>query len=106
MGWPAGVGYSFGEAKQFYGLFGIIVVCGAVPILIPNIPLVTVMYFSQICNGILLPFVLIMMLRLVNNRDLMGDYVNGLVFNIVSYVTIALIIGCTLASFLVPLLGL
>jgi NRAMP (natural resistance-associated macrophage protein)-like metal ion transporter len=106
MGWPAGVGYSFGDAKQFYVLFATIVGCGAIPILIPNIPLVSVMYFSQVCNGVLLPFVLLMMLRLVNDRHLMGEHVNGLVFNVVAYVTVAAIILCTLASVVVPILGL
>jgi NRAMP (natural resistance-associated macrophage protein)-like metal ion transporter len=106
MGWPAGVNYSFGDAKHFYGLFGAIVGCGAIPILIPNIPLVKVMYFSQVCNGILLPFVLLMMLRLVNDRHLMGKHVNGVVFNVVAYATVVAIILCTLASIVVPLFGL
>jgi Mn2+/Fe2+ NRAMP family transporter len=102
MGWPAGVSYSAREARQFYVLYILIVVLGSVPILFPNIPLVQIMFFSQVCNGILLPFVLIMMLRLVNNPDLMGGHVNNLSFNIVAYLTVALVILMTLASLILP----
>ena len=70
--------------------------CGAVPILIPGMPLVKVMYFSQVCNGVLLPFVLLMMLRLVNDKDLMGEHTNGLVLNAVAYLTVVLVILMTL----------
>ncbi len=103
MGWPAGINHRYGEAKQFYLLYGSIIVVGAVPMLIPGIPLLKVMYFSQVCNGVLLPFVLLMMLKLVNDKSLMGEHTNGLVLNLVSYLTVILVIILTLGSFLLPL---
>ena len=39
------------------------------------------MVLSQVVNGILLPFVLIFMLLLINDRELMGAHVNTRVFN-------------------------
>ena len=60
------------------------------------------MYFSQICNGVLLPFVLLMMLRMVNDKNLMGEHTNGLVLNVISYLTVLLVILMTLASIVVP----
>ncbi len=102
MGWPAGVNNPAREAKQFYVLYSLIVLFGAIPILVPALPLVKIMYFSQVLNGILLPFVLIMMLRLVNDRDLMGEHVNGPGFNIVSYATVALVVIMTGASVVLP----
>ena len=103
MGWPAGVSYRYAEAKQFYWLYGSIITVGAIPILIPGMPLLKVMYFSQVCNGVLLPFVLLMMLRLVNDKSLMGEHRNGRVFNIVAYLTVILVILMTLASIVLPL---
>jgi Mn2+/Fe2+ NRAMP family transporter len=103
MGWPAGLNHRYGEAKQFYLLYAVIIAVGAIPILIPGMPLLKVMLISQICNGILLPFVLLMMLRMVNDKNLMGEHTNGLVLNIVSYLTVVLVILMTLASIILTL---
>jgi NRAMP (natural resistance-associated macrophage protein)-like metal ion transporter len=103
MGWPAGVNHRYSEAKQFYWLYAGIIVVGAIPILIPGMPLLKVMYFSQVCNGVLLPFVLLMMLRMVNDKNLMGEHTNGIVLNVISYLTVVLVILMTLASVVVPL---
>ena len=103
MGWPAGVSHAYREAKQLYVLYLLIVAVAVVPILLPQISLVKVMFFSQVANGILLPFVLLMMLRLVNDRDLMGDKVNGLVFNVIAYATVVLVIAFSLAGIILPL---
>lgn len=104
MGWPAGVNNKYGEAKQFYLLYALIVVFGAVPILVPEIPLLKIMFFSQVANGILLPFVLLMMLRLANSRELMGKHVNGLVLNVVAYATVILLIVFTAVSLVMTVL--
>jgi NRAMP (natural resistance-associated macrophage protein)-like metal ion transporter len=103
MGWPAGVNHRYGEAKQFYLLYASILAVGAIPILIPGMPLLKVMYFSQVCNGVLLPFVLLLMLRLVNDKSLMGEHTNGPILNTISYLTVILVILMTLASIVVPL---
>jgi NRAMP (natural resistance-associated macrophage protein)-like metal ion transporter len=104
MGWPAGVNNKYGEAKQFYLLYTLIVLFGAVPILVPQIPLLKIMFFSQVANGILLPFVLLMMLRLANSRELMGRHVNGLAFNVVAYATVIILILVTVVSLIMTLL--
>ena len=54
------------------------------------------MFWSQVINGVLLPFILIFMLILINNRDLMGDYVNNRTLNIISWVTVVIMIVLTL----------
>ena len=69
---------------------------GAGFILIPNIPLIKVMFWSQVLNGVMLPFVLIFMLLLINNKDLMGDYVNTRTFNLIAWVTVSIMIVLTL----------
>jgi NRAMP (natural resistance-associated macrophage protein)-like metal ion transporter len=98
MGWPAGVNNKYGEAKQFYLLYALIVLFGAVPILVPQIPLLKIMFFSQVANGILLPFVLLMMLRLANSRELMGEHGNSLAFNVIAYATVIILILFTVVS--------
>ena len=61
MGWELGIDKNFHKAPEFFWLFTISVVVGALTILLPNIPLLAVMYFSQVINGVVLPFVLILM---------------------------------------------
>jgi NRAMP (natural resistance-associated macrophage protein)-like metal ion transporter len=88
FGWEMGVNKRLREAPHFYGLYtGLIVVGGAI-ILVPGIPLLPVMYLSQVANGVLLPIVLVFMLRLASRRDLMGDYVNSPAMNAVAWATV------------------
>jgi len=96
FGWEAGVNKRFREAPQFYTLFTAIIVLGAGVILIPKFPLLLVMLLSQVANGILLPFILIFMLFLVNNKELMGEYVNSKSFNIIAWMTTIVMIVLTL----------
>jgi Mn2+/Fe2+ NRAMP family transporter len=66
-------------------------------VLIPHLPLIKLILFSQVANGILLPFVLIFMLKLVNKTDLMGTYKNSAVQNVIAWATSAIMIGLTIA---------
>jgi Mn2+/Fe2+ NRAMP family transporter len=92
MGWESGVGKSFREAPQFVTLFTVILVMGAAFVLIPNLPLIKVMWFSQIINCLLLPVVLIFIIRLINDSELMGEFRNSLWMNIICYAATALLI--------------
>lgn len=96
MGWDVGVDKRLSEAPQFFGLYTAMIVIGAGVVLMPNFPLLKVMYFSQVGNGILLPFILIFMLKLINNRDIMGEYTNSRWLNIVAWLTITTVIVLTL----------
>ncbi len=53
--------------------------------------------FSQVINGVLLPFILIFMTLLINKKSLMKEWVNTRFYNVVSWVSVALMIGLTLA---------
>ncbi len=96
FGIEAGIDKSWGEAPAFYWLYTILIIVGAGFILIPNIPLIKVMFWSQVVNGVMLPFVLIFMLMLINNKDLMGKHVNTRTFNIIAWVTVVIMISLTL----------
>jgi Mn2+/Fe2+ NRAMP family transporter len=69
---------------------------GAGIILYPNFPLIPIMYFSQVINGMVLPFVLIFMLLLINDKKLMMGYTNGPIFNTIALLTTIVMIGFTL----------
>lgn len=99
MGWEVGVNRRFREAPQFYTLYTAIIAIGALIILIPGVKLVPIMLVSQATNGILLPFVLIFMLLLVNNKRLMGEHTNSKIYNILAVATIVTMIGLSLVLF-------
>lgn len=88
MGWEAGVNKSFKEAPQFMGIYTLIIVAAAGVVLIPGAPLVNLMVLSAIVNGLMLPFVLVFIILLINNRKLMGEYVNTKSYNYISWGTV------------------
>ena len=96
LGFEAGVDKSWREAPQFNTLYTLLIVLGAGIVLIPSVPLFPVLFLSQVLNGLLLPFVLVFICLLVNNRELMGDYVNGRVWNLVAWGTCAVMVALTL----------
>ena len=85
------------EAPIFYALYALLIVVGAGVILIPGFPLIRMILLSQVLNGVLLPFVLIFMILLINKHDLMGEWTNSRGFNLVSWITVVVMIGLTLA---------
>jgi Mn2+/Fe2+ NRAMP family transporter len=87
LGFEAGIDHKFKEAPIFYWLYTVLIVVGAGIVLLPRAPLWKILIFSQVGNGIWLPVVVIFIVLLVNRRDLMGEYVNSLAFNIVAWVT-------------------
>jgi len=91
MGWERGVNKTFRDAPQFMWIYTFMIVIAVIVILIPEAPLVFLMVISSVLNGLLLPFVLIYALSLVNNRKIMGEYVNPKFYNIISWGTIGAI---------------
>jgi Mn2+/Fe2+ NRAMP family transporter len=97
LGFESGVDRRLGEAPIFYALFTLLIVFGAGTVLLPNVPLVKIILFSQVLNGMLLPFVLIFMVLLINKQALMGEWVNSRTYNIVAWLSVVIMIGLTLA---------
>jgi len=104
FGIEAGVDKSWGEAPAFYWLYTILIIVGAGFILIPKISLIKVMFWSQVINGVMLPFVLIFMLSLINNQDIMGEYVNSRIYNVISWIVVVVMIALTLMMVVTSLL--
>src|SRR4029077_11932292 len=81
----------------FYWLFTLLIVLGGGVILWPNFPLVKMILFSQVINGVLLPVVLIYMVMLINKKSLMKEWTNSALYNTVAWVSVIIMIGLTLA---------
>ena len=93
MGFESGIDRKFGEAKIFYALYTALIALGVIFVLFLGRFAETILLWSQVLNGFLLPVVMIFVLMLVNRRDLMGDLVNAKGFNWVAWIsTIAMIV--------------
>ena len=97
LGFESGLDKKFHEAPAFYWLYTLIIVAGAGVLMIPDLPLANLIVSSQVVNGVVLPFVLIFMLMLTNDPEVMGEHVNSRVFNLVAWITVAVMIGLTIA---------
>jgi len=97
LGFESGLDKRFDEAPVFYWLYTLLIVFGAGVLLAPRVPLVYVSVLSQVANGVVLPFVLIFMLLLTNDRELMGDQVNSRAFNTIAWTTVIVTIAMTAA---------
>ena len=97
LGVESGVNKRFSEAKVFYWLYTFLIAGGAGVVLLPRIPLIKVILFSQVLNGVLIPFVLIFMIKLINRKDLMGDYHNTAIANVIAWSTSVIMIVLTIA---------
>ena len=97
LGFESGVNKRFGEAPIFYWLYTLLIAIGAAVVLIPGFPLYKMILFSQVLNGVLLPFVLIFMVILVNKKGLMKEWTNSPLYNVIAWTTVVVMIGLTLA---------
>src|ERR1044072_9246311 len=103
LGFEKGVSRRFREAPIFLGVFTFLVAVGAAIAIVPTLPLFRVLLITQVINGLLLPIVLFAVLRLVNNREVMGRHVNGPIYNIAAWLTAIVVTVLSLLYILITL---
>jgi len=87
LGFESGLDNTFSEAPVFYWLYTLLIALGAGVILLPGLPTLKIIFWSQVINGMFLPFILVFMLLLINKKDLMGEYVNSVWMNTIAWAT-------------------
>jgi Mn2+/Fe2+ NRAMP family transporter len=105
FGWERSVNRGLREAPVFFGLFAGILVLGAAAVLVPGVPLLVLLFLPNVVGGILLPVILVLMLVLVNDRRLMGRWVNSRRQNVVAWATTWAMIVLTVVYLVVAVLG-
>lgn len=93
FGFRKGVNLDFRRAPIFIGLFSGLLVVGAAVALVPGLPVFALLIGIQALNGVLLPVILIFILRLINDRRLVGELANGRVYNALAGLTTVVLIG-------------
>lgn len=85
LGFEKGLSHSFREAPIFLGIFTALILIGATVALIPGIPQIKLLIFTQSINGLLLPVILVAIVLLSSNHEIMGDYKNSFLFNCLAW---------------------
>ena len=106
FGWETGVDWRLREAPAFYGLMIFFVAFAALFVLIPGLPLIQVMFFAQVGNALLLPFVLVFVMRLSSQKDLMGPLASGRFLLAVGWVGTALLVVLSLTLVATSVFGI
>ena len=107
FGWETGVDWRWREAPAFYALLALFVAFPALFVLFlaPD-QLVPVMFLSQVLNGVLLPFILVFVMLLANDKRIMGGLRSGrflLGIGWLSTIVLAAMSILLVFSFFVPL---
>ncbi len=98
FGFERGIDLRFNQARIFYSLYLALIILGAGIVIIPGAPLLAIIFYSQVLNGVLLPVVLVLMLLLINNKRLMGRWTNNLAFNTIAWATVIVVAVLTVIS--------
>ncbi len=106
FGWESGFNTTWKTGKIFYSIILFSIILPAVLVLIPGVSLIKIMIFSQDINGILLPFILIFVIKIINNKRIMGEYTNKFLGNLVAWITVIGIIIATVALVVSSFLGI
>ena len=106
MGWEGGVDKKFTEAPQYYLTYSIVILIGAaVACAAKERDLIPIMLLSQVVNGVLLPVIVFLMLRITNDRSIMGDFTNGRIFNLFAWTGAIIVAGMSLTMVALTIVG-
>ena len=105
FGWEAGLDRSPREAPAFVGLFTAMILVSALVIMLPGVPLIPVMLFSQVLNGVLLPLVLVFLILLTGDREIMGRHRNSSAFSLSAWVLVVALAALSLLLAVAALVG-
>jgi len=104
LGWETGIDKGFRAAPQFYSIFTGMIAISAAIILTPKMPLLLIMFTSQIANGLLLPFFLVYLMLLAEDEKLMGRYRLKGFLRYFGWIATAILIVLNLLTAVAPLL--
>jgi len=96
FGWESGFNLNWSRGRIFYSLIIFSIVIPSAIVLLPCVNLMFLMLMSQAVNGMLLPVILIYLMRLMNDKELLGKHVNGMIVNVVAGITVVGLIAASI----------
>lgn len=99
LGLKEGLYRKFQQARGFYGVIILVTLIGLLVNFL-GIPPFKMLYYTAIINGLCAPPLLFMILRIANNKDIMGKYTNGKISNVLGWI-VALFMSLAAVAFVV-----
>lgn len=90
FGWKTGLYHRLKQATSFYGVMIVAMVLG-IGLNFVGIDPIKALIYAAVLNGIISPFMLFFIVRLSGNAEVMGDYKNKPINNILGWLTFVLI---------------
>jgi Mn2+/Fe2+ NRAMP family transporter len=106
FGWETGVNWNWREAPAFYGLLAFFIGFAALFVMIPGLPLISVMFLAQVLNALLLPFVLVFVMLLASDKELMGPLASGRILGAIGWICTGLLILLSVVLVVSGVMGL
>lgn len=95
FGWAHSLNNKVREAPWFYAYYFLSLLIAGVVVLWPGAPLVLITLFVQVIATTLLPAALVFLILLLNNKELMGEYKNNTLQNVLNF---SIVIGLIVLS--------
>lgn len=93
------------KGRIFYINFLFNMVAAAILVLTPWFPLFGIVIGTQVLNGVLLPLFFYYLLKIVNDPDIMGKYVNGKRYNYFTVASTVFIAFASIAAIAISIFG-
>ncbi len=104
FGWERSVNRPIREAPVFFGLFGGLLIVGATAVLLPGMPLLLLLLIPNVVGAVLLPVILVLMLKVLNDSKIMGRWTNSTGWNVAAWTVTGALIGLTVAYAFIAIL--
>ena len=105
FGWERGQDKSWAEAPAYRGMVTAITLLSAVVVVLPNVDLFGIMMAAQVINGVLLPVLLVFMVKIADDRHVMGTYANSRAWSALTRLIVAVVAVLTVVMFVLQALG-
>lgn len=105
FGWERGQDKSWAEAPAYRGMVTAITLLSAVVVVLPNVDLFGIMMAAQVINGVLLPVLLVFMVKIADDRHVMGTYANSRAWSALTWLIVAVVAVLTVVMFVLQALG-
>lgn len=105
FGWERGQDKSWAEAPAYRGMVTAITLLSAIVVVLPNVDLFGIMMAAQVINGVLLPVLLVFMVKIADDRHVMGTYANSRAWSALTWLIVAVVAVLTVVMFVLQALG-
>lgn len=105
FGWEHGQDSKWSDAPAYHGIVTAITLLSAVVVLLPGVDLFGIMMVAQVINGVLLPVLLVFMVRIADDRHVMGAYANSRLWTALTWFIVVVVAILTVVMFVLQALG-